>query len=80
MKDNLITIEMDGSKKDYKVLAIVDKEYKYIIYTDIENDDIKNNLYVAKVKNLENINETLEISDSEWQMIENEYNKLLNVI
>ena len=80
MKEELITIiDENNQKKDYKVLLIIDKEYKYIIYTNIDNNDLRHNLYVAKVKSLDNINDTMEITSSEWEMIEKEYQSILDV-
>ena len=67
----------NNNPKEYKVLLIIDSEYKYIIYTDTSQEEIDKGLMVAKVKSLENINETMPISDDEWKMIETEYQKLL---
>lgn len=67
----------NNNPKEYKVLLIIDSEYKYIIYTDTSQEEIDKGLMVAKVKSLENINETMPISDDEWKMIEKEYQKLL---
>lgn len=67
----------NNNPKEYKVLLIIDSEYKYIIYTDPSQKEIDKGLMVAKVKSLENVNETIPISDDEWKMIEKEYQKLL---
>ena len=75
MNKDIITIyDNNDNKKNYKLLFIIEKEFKYIIYTDIDNNDLTKNLYAVKVKD----NNSLEITDKEWKMIEKEYNKLLN--
>ncbi len=79
--DNIIEVyDENNVKKEYKLLLVIEKEYKYLIYTDIDNNDIRKNLYAVKVKSIDNINDTIPMKDEEWQMLENEYNKLLNVI
>ncbi len=78
MKDDLITIYKDGKEIEYKLLMIIDKEYKYIIYTDKDNNELDKNLYVAKVNSIDEIDETLPLSDDEWVMVENEYKKVIN--
>ena len=64
--------------KEYKVLLIIDKEYKYIVYTDIDNNDFNKDLMVAKVKSLDNVNETIQIDEKEWEMIEDYYKKAIS--
>lgn len=78
MKDLITIYNKANEPKDYKVLAIIDKEYKYIIYTDIENNAIDKNLYAVKTKSLDSMNETFPISEDEWQMIEKEYQKIIS--
>lgn len=79
MKNDIITVYNNkNEKKDYKLLMVIEKEYKYIIYTDIDNHDIYHNLYVAKTNSLSNINNTLSISPEEWTIVENEYQKIIN--
>ena len=76
MNKDIITIyDNDNNKKEYKMLFIIEKEYKYIIYTDLENNNLFKKLYAVKINK---DNNTLEINNDEWQMIENEYQKLLN--
>ncbi len=78
MDENIIKIHhSDGSTKDYKILVTIKKEDYYIIYTDLGNNNIKEDLYAIKIKSFEN-NEVLPISDDEWLMIEQEYVNLLN--
>ena len=76
MNNDIITIYDGNHSKDYKLLCIIDKEYKYLIYTERYNMDVSNNLYAIKVNSLDN-KEILTISDNEWKMIEEEYNKLI---
>ena len=75
--DKIKIYDKDNNLKEYKVLLIIDLDYKYIIYTNINNSNLEKDLLVAKVKSLDNINETLEISDEEWKMIEERYQKII---
>ena len=78
MNENIITIyDQNNNPEQYKILLIIEKKYKYIIYTDIKNRNIKNNLYAIKVSSLKEL-KPLKINDSEWQMIEKEYNNSIN--
>lgn len=76
--DKVILYDDEGRKKEYKVLLIIDEGYKYIIYTDIENDDPKKNLMVAKVKSLDKLDESLPITDDEWKMLEDNCLQIIN--
>ncbi len=73
MEDKIVLMDENNQEKEYKLLAIIDKEDKYIIYTDLNNLDITNNLYVVKVKELNNNTLTIPITDDEWNMINEEY-------
>ena len=78
MNENIITIyDKEGNKQEYKILLIIEKEYYYIIYTDINSQSIKNNLNVIKVSSLDNL-AAIPINDDEWNMLENEYNNIIN--
>ena len=78
MKENIITIyNDDNSINNYKVLLIIEKDYYYIIYTDINNHNLTHNLYAIKTKSLDS-KEVIPISDLEWKMIEKEFKKLIN--
>lgn len=75
---DIITLyDENNNKKDYKVLLVINDEYKYIIYTDIDNKDLRSNLMVAKVKSLDNLSETLPINQDEWKYIENKYKEII---
>ncbi len=78
MNDIITLYDENNQTKDYKLLLVIDKDFKYIIYTDLDNNNIKNDLYAIKVKSLNNNEETISINDSEWNMIEEEYNKIVN--
>ena len=76
---NTIKIYDDKNElKEYKVLLVIDMENKYVIYTNIDNDNPHKDLMVAKLKSLKGENETLPITDAEWEMIEQEYLKVIN--
>ena len=77
MNENILTIYDENNKsKDYKILLVIEKDYQYIIYTNLTNYNIKKDLYVIKLDSLDS-KETLYINDSEWKMIEKEYNNLV---
>lgn len=77
-KDIITLLDEDNKPTDYKLLMVIDKEYKYIIYTDIDNQDIKKDLYVIKTKELKDNEESISITIDEWNMIEKTFNKLIN--
>lgn len=77
-KDILTIYDNEGNTKDYKLLLVIDKEFKYLIYTDLDNINIKKNLYAVKIKDLNRSADTLPIDDNEWEMIEEAYKKLIN--
>ena len=77
-KDIISLYDENNQKKDYKLLMIISKEYKYLIYTDIDNMDLNKNMYAIKTKELNKLEEILPISEEEWKMIEEEYNKIIN--
>lgn len=77
MGENILTIyDEDNNTKDYKILLVIEKDYKYIIYTDLNNYNIKKNLYAIKLNSLES-KEPIFINDSEWKMIYDEYQNLI---
>lgn len=77
---NTIKIFENDVTKEYKVLLVIDKDYKYVIYTDKDNYQPDKNLMVAKVKSINEMNESLPITDDEWKMIEDNYQKILNSV
>ena len=77
MNENIITIyDNKNNKKQYKVLLIIEKEYYYIIYTDLENNNIKKDLYAIKVSSMDELN-PIPIDKDEWEMIQKEYSNLI---
>lgn len=79
MNNDLITLyDSNNQKKDYKLLLVIDKEYKYVIYTDIDNTDINSNLYAIKIKEFNNNEETIPIDDNELIMIETKLKELID--
>lgn len=75
--NDVISLNINNVIEDYRLLYIIDKEYKYVIYTDINNENITKKLYAIKVKSFVNNETTLPISDDEWKMIENKYHELI---
>jgi len=78
MNNDILTVYDDNQKKDYKLLFVINQEYQYIIYTDLDNDDLTKNLYAIKVKSLKDNSNTIPITNEEWLIIEKTYNKLIN--
>ena len=78
MNENVITIyDNENNKKDYKILLIIEKEYYYIIYTDLKNTNIKNNLNVVKVSSLDKL-DIIPMNNNDWKIVETEYKNLIN--
>ena len=78
MNKDIITIYDDNNqKKDYKLLLVINNEYKYLIYTNIYNMDFRKDLYVVKTKSLTKSEDTIPINDEEWKMIEKTYSELI---
>ena len=78
MNENIITIyDNENNKKDYKILLIIEKEYYYIIYTDLKNTNIKNNLNVVKVSSLDKL-DIIPMNNNDWKIVETEYKNLIN--
>lgn len=77
-KDIITLYDNNNQKKDYKLLMVINKEYKYLIYTDLDNNDFHKNLYAIKTKVLKSQEETIPITNDEWIMIENTYTNLIN--
>ena len=78
MNENIITIyDNENNKKDYKILLIIEKEYYYIIYTDLKNTNIKKNLNVVKVSSLDKL-DIIPMNNNDWKIVETEYKNLIN--
>ena len=78
MNKDIITIYDENNKpKDYKLLMVIDKEEKCIIYTDIDNMNIKKDIYAIKIKDFKN-KEVIPITDNELNIIEKDYQKIIN--
>lgn len=79
MNNDLITLyDSNNQKKDYKLLLVIDNNYKYVIYTDSENTNISKNLYAIKIKDFNNNEETIPIDDNELLMIETKLKELID--
>ena len=77
MNENILTVyDTNNNAKDYKILLVIEKDYKYIIYTNLNNYNIKKDLYAIKLNSLEET-EPIYINDSEWEMLIKEYNNLV---
>lgn len=78
MNKDIITIyDNDNLPKEYKLLMVIDNEFKYIVYTDTENDNLNKNIFVTKIQDF-NSNETLSITDDELNMVNNKYQEIIN--
>ncbi len=78
MNRDIIILYDDNEKKEYKLLMVINKEYKYLIYTEIDNFNPEKKLYAIKTKALKSGEETIPITDEEWTMIEKVYTNLIN--
>lgn len=73
--NDLITISINNESKQYKLLFIY--EHKYVIYTDLNNDDISKNIYVIKLNSLDKNEKNIPITAKELEVLENKYQELL---
>ena len=71
MNKDIIKID----NQEYKLLAFINNQY--IIYTDIDNLNPNDNIYIIKVKSLDELNNILPITDDELITIENKYLSLI---
>ena len=77
MNDVLNIYRKNGQKDEYKLLCIIEKDFKYVIYTNKENNNIKENLYVAKTQKANYLDEIIPMNDYDWELINKEYLNLL---
>ena len=75
MNKDIIRLAKNDEEKDYQLLMTIDD--KYIIYTELDNTNIKKDIHVLKVNSIENNNESISISDEELEIVTKKY---LNII
>ena len=78
MNDLLNIYRKNGSRDEYKLLCIIKRDYNYVLYTNFNNTYVKENIYVAKTKNASYLEEILPMDENDWNIVEEEYIKLLN--
>ena len=69
-KDTIKLLE-NNTEKEYRLLSIIDN--KYIIYTDIDNINIYKDIYVVKVNQVGDNQNTIPISDEELKIVNQKY-------
>ncbi len=73
-EDTIILLE-NNVEKEYCLLLTIDN--KYIIYTDIDNNNINKNIYVIKVDSINDNQSILPITDDELNIINQKYLELI---
>ena len=74
--NSLIIYDENNNNREYSLLAIYDD--KYIIYKDVNNLSNDKNLYASKIILNNDIIKLESLSFDEWDLITNEYQKLLS--
>ena len=81
-QSNFIVYDEFGNQKQCKILAII--ENKYIVYTNINNNNLSENIMVSKFDKLTSEINLIPLDDYEWTFVEKKYldicNKIVNEI
>ena len=65
-------------EKEYILLAIFTlSNSQYIVYKDVNNNSINDNLLASRVEEFESNMNLYPLNDEEWDMIEEEYKKII---
>lgn len=78
-KNDIIKIIDDNNEeKEYILLAIFTlSNSQYIVYKDVNNNSINDNLLASRVEEFESNMNLYPLNDEEWDMIEEEYKKII---
>ena len=78
-KNDIIKIIDDNNEeKEYILLAIFTlSNGQYIVYKDVNNNSINDNLLASRVEEFESNMNLYPLNDEEWDMIEEEYKKII---
>ena len=73
MNKDIIKILENNKETDYRILLTIDD--KYIVYTNINNTNINENIYIIKIDENNNV---IPISDKELKIVEKKYQNIIN--
>ncbi len=78
-KDNIIIVTNDENEKKecYLLASLGINDKQYIIYKDVDNKDIDNNLMASRIEMLSEEMHLFPLSDDEWKLISDEYSKII---
>lgn len=76
MDKDIITIVSNNEKKEYRLLSIINNQY--IIYTNLDNDNITKDIHVIKVESMDNLDKIIPMTDKEYEIITKKYDNLIN--
>lgn len=78
-KNDIIKVYNENNEeKDYILLAIFTINGKqYIVYKDINNESINENLLASRIDEFSKDMKLFPLSDKEWDMVSDEYQKLI---
>lgn len=73
-QDRITVYDKDNNSRECSVLAIILN--KYIVYTDIDNNNLKHNLYVNKFKKFDMNITLMPLDNIDWIIVEKAYKEM----
>ena len=74
MENDLITLLINDKQEKFKLLSIIDDQY--IVYTPLDNYNPTSNIYIIKVKSINEL-ELIPIDKMKLEVIKEKYSNLL---
>ena len=75
MNKDYIILKENNQEKKYQILLLIDN--KYIIYTNINNNNLHKDIHVIKVQTINNNQVSLPISNEELEEINQKYLEII---
>ena len=75
MNKDYIILNENNQEKKYQILLLIDN--KYIIYTNINNNNLHKDIHVIKVQTINNNQVSLPISNEELEEINQKYLEII---
>ena len=81
-KDNIIIVTNDANEKKecYLLASLGINDKKYIIYKDVDNKDIDKNLMASRIEMLSQEMQLFPLSEEEWELVSEEYSKIIKKV
>ena len=78
-KNDVIKVyDKEGKEKEYNLLAIFTLNgNQYIVYKDVDNKSIKENLFASRIDEFSNNMSLFPLNDEEFNLIANQYKKII---